>query len=393
MLVLVTKWFGSFLCDEMSASVRKSVIFEKDAKGIAKKLAAVQRGEILPEELSLRVRAMRVAEPRLNKLGKPVVFDSSFIKPEAYGMDAALMQKVMIELGRLRTREPLPEDKGIAQAIRAIDDLIEAINVASERLHEWYGLYFPELADMARDDEYARLIAELGTREAILAKLGKEMESVGSDLDERDLDVVRGAAASLLVMYERKKALDRYVLEGMERVAPSLSKLLSPNLGARLISLAGGLDRLAKLPASTVQLLGAEKAMFSHLRAGKRPPKHGIIFQHPWVNRAPYWQRGKISRTLGAKAAIAAKVDRFKGEPCGDILIQQMEKRIEEIKKKYPEPPQRGRPRYEGAPIKPRPQHQGQQGGQQRGPPGPQRSPRPPSNPPQGGGRRFDGRR
>jgi len=253
-------------------------------------------------------------------------------------------------------------------------------------------LYFPELADMARDDEYARLISELGSREAILAHLGKELESVGSDLNDRDLDTLRGVAASLVSQYERKKALDRYVLEGMERVAPSLSALLSPNLGARLISLAGGLDRLAKLPASTVQLLGAEKAMFSHLRAGKKPPKHGIIFQHPWINRAPYWQRGKISRSLGAKAAIAARVDRFKGEPCGELLLQQMEKRIEEIKRRYPEaPPRGGRPRYEGAPIKPRPQQ-----GQQPSPsaqPGPGRSPRPPSRPQQSSGRRYDSRR
>jgi nucleolar protein 56 len=383
MLVLVTKWFGCFLCDEASASVRRSAIFEKDAKGIARKLAAVQRGEVLEEELSLRVRAMRVAEPRLSKLGKPVVFDSSFIRPEAYGMDAAFMQKVMIELGKLRTREPLPEDKGIAQAIRATDDLIEAINVASERLHEWYGLYFPELADMARDDEYARLIAECGSREAILAKLGKELESVGSDLDDRDLDAVRGVAASLLSMYERKAALDRYVLDGMARVAPSLSRLLSPNLGARLISLAGGLDRLAKLPASTVQLLGAEKAMFSHLRGGKRPPKHGIIFQHPWVNRSPFWQRGKISRTLGAKAAIAAKVDRFKGEPCGDILVAQMEKRVDEIRRKYPDPPQR-RPRQDA----PRQDHRDGRGAERQ----PQRSPRPPSHPQGGNDRRRGGR-
>ena len=85
--------------------------------------------------------------------------------------------------------------------------------------------------------------------------------------------------------------------------APNLTKLLSANLGARLISLAGSLGRLAKLPSSTVQLLGAEKAMFMHLRSGKAPPKHGIIFQHPAIYKAPYWQRGKVSRSLASKAS------------------------------------------------------------------------------------------
>lgn len=101
---------------------------------------------------------------------------------------------------------------------------------------------------------------------------------------------------------------------------PNMHTLLGGSLTARLVSLAGGLERLSSLPSSTIQLLGAEKAMFRYLKSGKRPPKHGVIYQHPDICRAPYWQRGNISRALAGKVLIAAKVDRYKGIFCGEIL-------------------------------------------------------------------------
>jgi nucleolar protein 56 len=176
-----------------------------------------------------------------------------------------------------------------------------------------------------------------------------ELESVGSEMAEEDIAIIRSVAGTLYELYQRKSDLDHYISEGMQKVAPNMTALLSANLAARLISLSGGLARLTKLPASTVQLLGAEKAMFMHLRSGKRPPKHGIIFQHPWVNRSPYWQRGKISRSLGGKISIACKVDYYKGEFIGDKLKKQMELRVDEVQKKYPNPPKRApapRPRW-----------------------------------------------
>jgi nucleolar protein 56 len=339
--VIVTKWFGVFLCGE--GHVRKYTLFEKGPKAIAEKLARVQRGDILPEEEQYAGRGVKVADARLSKLARPIVFDSSFIKAEAYGFTQELMQQVMVELGKLRTREPLSPDKGIVQAIRATDDLIETINIMSERIHEWYGLHFPELADYAADERYASLIARLGTREEVLKELQVELESVGAELKEEDVVIIRQFASSLFDLYTMKAALDAYIQKEMQANAPNLTALLSANLGARLISLAGGLHRLATLPAGTVQLLGAEKAMFMHLRSHKSPPKHGIIFQHPYIHKAPYWQRGKIARTIGAKAAIAARVDAFQGEFIGDKLQADLLKRVEEIKKKYPDPPKKER--------------------------------------------------
>jgi len=338
-MILITKWFGVFLCDE--EKVRNKILFEKDAKAIAQKLAAIQRGEMLPEEQRLAQKRMKVADARLSRLGKPVVFDSSFIKADDYAFSADLMHKAMVELGRIRTREPLRPDKCIAQAIRAEDDLIETTNIMNERLHEWYGLHFPELADFKKDDAYAHAIAEDGERSSILKKTGMEIESVGAELLPEDIEVLKIFAVSLSNLYSTKNDLERYIEERMKEVAPNLTTLVGATLGARLISLAGGLQRLSQLPSSTVQLLGAEKAMFLHLRSGKRPPKHGIIFMHPAVHRAPYWMRGKISRTLASKASIASKVDYWQGQFIGDKLLEDLVARVEEIKDKYPEPPRR----------------------------------------------------
>jgi nucleolar protein 56 len=358
-MILVTKWFGVFLVDKEKSQVVRHLLFEKDPKAIATKLAQIQKGEVLPEERSMAQKRMRVAEPRLSALGKPEFVDTAFIRPEEFGFSPQLMQKVMVELGKLRTREPLPPDRIIVQAVRALDDTIEMINTTSERLHEWYGLHFPELADYAREERYAHLIAEKGGREAVQDALDLQLESVGSELEEKDLEVIRGFAVSLIHLYEEKGRLESYIADRMEEAAPNMTSIVGASLGARLISIAGGLKRLSRMPAGTVQLLGAEKALFAHLRQGKKPPKHGVIFQHPTVHRAPYWQRGNISRTMGGKLAIASKVDYFKGEFIGDQLNSDIARRVEEIMKKYPDPPKREeRPRQDYRPK-----------GQYRGPP------------------------
>lgn len=336
-MILVTKWFGVFLVDR--DRIVKKVLFEKDPVAIAAKLAKVQRGELLPEEERLAVKRMKVAEPRMSSLGKPEFLDSSFIRAEDFGYSQQLRQKAMVELGKIRTREPLPADRFILQAVRGMDDLIETINLMSERLHEWYGLHFPELGDYARERRYAELISQKGLREEVLSVLDLQLESVGAELDEKDLTAIRSYAATLASLYEEKEALEEYIAGRMEETAPNISAVVGPSLGARLISLAGGLRRLASLPAGTIQLLGAEKAMFAHLRQGKKPPKHGIIFQHPTVHRAPYWQRGNVARVMGGKLAIAARVDYYGGEYIGDSLNDDIARRVEEIQSKYPDPP------------------------------------------------------
>ena len=340
-MILVTKWFGVFICDD--SKVIEKRLMPKDAKLIAEKLAEMQRGSLLPEEIELSKnrKKLRVSERRQSELGKPMLFDSSFIKAEQYGFSGELMHSVMLKLAKLRTSEPIPRDKSLVQAIRHLDDLIVSCNLLNERLHEWYGLHFPELGDHAKDRRYCELIVKHGNREGIIKELNLDVESIGSEMNDIDMRTIAALAETLCGIYDDRERTESYISDLSNEVAPNMCVLVGPSLAARLISSAGGLDRLASLPSSTLQLLGAEKAMFRHLRSGKKPPKHGIIFQHPEIHRAPYWQRGNISRALAGKTLIAAKVDRYDGEFIGDALLAEFNKKVDEIKKKYPEPPKR----------------------------------------------------
>jgi len=338
-MILVTKWFGVFLCD--GNKIVDKHLMPKDPEQIAAKMVLVQSGSVLPEETELargRVK-LRVSERRQDPLGKPTMFDSSFIKPDAYGFSDEMMRSAMLILGKLRISEPIPRDKNLVQAIRNLDNIIESANLMNERLHEWYGLHFPELADLAKDKRYAELVSRYGDRNAVCEHLGLEIESVGAELDPDDMRAVMNLAETLCMIYDDRDRTEGYISGIVENVCPNMCAILGGPLSGRLISLAGGLERLSSLPSSTIQLLGAEKAMFRHLRSGKKPPKHGVIFQHPDVHRAPYWQRGNIARALAGKVLIAAKVDCYGGDFSGDALNEQFKRRVEEIKGKYPDPP------------------------------------------------------
>lgn len=343
MTILVTKWFGAFLVDDKSNRVMDKRLMPHDADAAAEKLAEIQRGAILPEEKELAEGRARlsVGDRRQSELGRPELYDSSFIKASDYGFDDAFMHEVMLRLGKLRTSEPISRDKSLVQAIRDLDDLIEVSNLMSERLHEWYGMHFPELADLAKDDRYALLIAKHGDREGIIDELGLDLQSMGSDFDPEDMRAVQNLADTLCRIYDDRKDVEDYITSLVEQMCPNMCAILGGPLSARLISLAGGLERLASLPSSTVQLLGAEKAMFRHLRSGKNPPKHGVIYQYPDLRKAPYWQRGNIARALAGKILIAAKVDGYGGEFCGDRLNAEIKARIADIKRRYPDPPKK----------------------------------------------------
>lgn len=340
-MILITKWFGTFLCEE--DKIIKKALFPKDATEISQRLAKMQKGGVLDEEKELAEgqEKLFVADRRQALLGKPAFFDSSFIRADMFGFDDSLMHEAMIGLGKLRTSEPMSRDKNVVQAIRHLDDLIETTNLLNERLHEWYGMHFPELADYARDRRYSELIAKHGARSGIIEELGLDIESIGSEFDEKDMKAVQDLATTLSKIYLDKERTESYISEIVDKSAPNLCTLLAGPLAARLISLAGGLERLATLPSSTIQLLGAEKAMFRHLKSGKLPPKHGVIYQYPEVHRALKWQRGAIARALACKISIAARLDAFGGENKGEELLNDFMERVEEIKKKKSEAPKR----------------------------------------------------
>ncbi len=268
------------------------------------------------------------------------------------------LHNVSLELTRRKLRRFAQKRDLLAiQAIRAIDDIDKTLNLFAARLREWYSIHFPELDDLSKEhEEYIKLVAELGYRENFtpesLKKLGiaegrakriaeAAKKSIGADLSEMDLAMIQTVARIWLELFELRRKLTDYITQVMKEVAPNITALVGPLLGARLLSLAGSLEELAKLPASTIQVLGAEKALFRALRTGGKPPKHGVIFQFPEIRKAPKWQRGKIARALATKLAIAARVDYFTGRYIGDELRKKLMERIEEIKKLYPKPPKK----------------------------------------------------
>ncbi len=280
-------------------------------------------------------------------------------------------RNVTMELAKLQVKgEAEKRDLIAAQAIQTLDDLDRTLNLFMGRLREWYGVHFPELDRLVEKHEtYARLVLNLGTRENFTQEnLEKEdlpknrtetistvaQSSMGADILETDLAQIQALSKTILDMYKLRENMETYLDKTMDEVAPNTKTIVGSLLGARLIAIAGGLQNLARRPASTMQVLGAEKALFRSLKTGARPPKHGLIFQHTLLHDAKRWQRGKIARAVAGKLAIAVRTDAFKGNYAGDKLKASLEKRIEEIRQKYPEPPpikeQKSRPMQEQRP-------------------------------------------
>jgi nucleolar protein 56 len=256
-------------------------------------------------------------------------------------------------------------DLHLVQAIQALDDVDKYLNITATRASEWYGLHFPELAQIIQDgNSLCKIISEIGPRESfseenlkgrglsdnkVEAIITARDRSKGGSISAGDLGRVRVLASLAVQLSSLRDGLNTYVEAQMRRVSPNVAEVAGATVGARLMAKAGGLDRLAVMPASTIQILGAEKALFRSLRTGARPPKHGILFQHQAVHTAPKWQRGKIARTIANKLAIAARVDYYRGSEDPSIKAA-LDRRLESIKEKYKEaPPSRPMPRGRGA--------------------------------------------
>lgn len=252
-------------------------------------------------------------------------------------------------------------DRLAAEAVKAVDEFDKTLNVFASRIREWYGLHFPELGELVDDNAtYLRLVSSLGLRENFtedaLKALGIPDEksrkisgmaarSMGAPLAAENFEPIRVMSESVYRLYSLRNSLTGYIDRLMADVAPNLREFVGSVLGARLIALAGSLERLARFPSSTVQVLGAEKALFRAIRKGARPPKHGAIFQDPLIHNAPKWQRGKIARAYAGKISIAARVDFYGGESISQKLREDFENRVKEIRSNFPNPPERGNER------------------------------------------------
>ena len=280
-----------------------------------------------------------------------LLINSGFANDENDAMEK--LREFAIQLSSSKVTEvSQSQDLHIIQAINTLDETDKIINNFSSRLREWYGLHFPELDNLIDSiNGYSQIVLS-GKRENILKEdfenagfseskveilsLVKE-KSRGGDITEKNLGIVQTLAKQILTLFELRKTIEEHIEVKMKDEAPNISAVLGTAVGARILARAGSLKRLASMPASTIQVLGAEKALFRSLKTGANPPKHGILFQHATVHAAPRWQRGKIARAVAAKAAIAARVDVFKGG-LNEMLLDKLNVRVKEIADKYKEP-------------------------------------------------------
>ena len=372
------------------------VLFPKDPKKIAERLRKIEAGRVIDEIVTLIEKLKNkgytsftfeipeVAWNAREKLGVDVdvakfskageilrknldkfALETGFVKRTSELRE--LVHNVSMELSKMRVKEAIEKrDLMVTQAIQTLDDIDKTLNLFMSRIREWYSLHFPELSRLVdKHETYTRLILNLKKRNNFTTEnlkneglpktktkqIAKTAESsMGAELTEQDLEQITAMCKNALELSKRRDSLEKYIDSVMDEVAPNIRALVGSLLGARLIALAGTLNNLAKMPASTIQVLGAEKALFRSLRTGTRPPKHGIIFQHTIIHEAKHWQRGKLARALAGKLAIAARIDAFSGKYTGDKLKSDLEKRIKEIQEKYKEPPPPKRPHVKRKP-------------------------------------------
>lgn len=248
------------------------------------------------------------------------------------------LRNFAIEISSSRVKEESQKlDLHVAQAINALDEIDQILNTIGVRMREWYGLHFPELDNLITSiTAYAEIVKRAGSREnvseEILNAVGIEdrkaviiisacKRSRGGEITAENLEIVKKLAEQIISQSALRKTLAEHVEFMMESVAPNIKELLTAPVGARVIAKAD-LNKLAILPASTIQVLGAEKALFRSLRTGANPPKHGLLFQHSLIHSAPKWQTWENRKGIGLKVSNCSKNRSFSAWCEGFIYIE-----------------------------------------------------------------------
>jgi nucleolar protein 56 len=245
---------------------------------------------------------------------------------------------------------PNRADNMIIQSIALLDQMDKDINTFAMRVKEWYCWHFPELRQIVSDnfnfarcasfikdkslltDEQVPGLVEIVGDEDVAKRIVKAAKSsMGMDTSEQDMMNIIVFTDRMISLATYRQQLYAYLEEKMSTVAPNLSALIGETVAARLIQKAGSLTSLAKCPASTVQILGAEKALFRALKTKGNTPKYGLIYHSSFIGRASAKNKGRISRYLANKCSIASRIDSFIDEPTkayGEQLRDQVEERL-----------------------------------------------------------------
>ena len=296
---------------------------KKHACGETLALVDAKLGGLIKEKLGIAcisnsgvMELMRGVRYQINELIGG--FTDADIAPMALGLSHSL--------SRYKLKfSPDKVDTMVVQAIGLLDELDKELNTYAMRVREWYGWHFPELTKIIQDNtQYAKLVVQMGDRATAaqhdLSSTGLDEEveqelkdaaiiSMGTEISRDDLDNIKQLAEQVISLSEYRIQLFDYLKSRMHAIAPNLTALVGELVGARLISHAGSLINLAKHPASTVQILGAEKALFRALKTKHETPKYGLIYHASLIGQAAPKFKGKISRVLAAKCALSIRVD------------------------------------------------------------------------------------
>ncbi|MBI2663776.1 hypothetical protein HYX10_00345 [Candidatus Woesearchaeota archaeon] len=226
-------------------------------------------------------------------------------------------RKAIIAVAKQKVRNAVTEDELIIQAASSVQELDKSTAMLTKRLREWYGLQNPEDAFTISDSERFIEAVKEGKKGEMGVQLGED--------DKREMNELANSATQLLQL---RKHHEQYLGKRMESVCPNLLAVAGAAVGAKILAAAGSLRRLATMPATTLQLLGAEKSMFKYLRKkSKKMPRFGILHEHKLIAAAKEKEKGKMARLLADKIAIAARVDYFKGKFVGDKLLREIEEK------------------------------------------------------------------
>jgi len=349
---IVTTFIGCFSLDEKNKIISFKQ-FPKDPEKIAERLK-ISEVELIEEEKQLmsqlwkkgykefvfgaRKQGVKHVEPGnkaeqfIRENLRKLAIEKKFVEDQVEFNQ--LLTKVNLELTKVKIKKAIERDRLVIQTIGAIEELDRSINIFIERLREFFSLNFPEMDRIVSSHEkYAKIVEEFGSREKITDPELKQFaeKSMGTDFKEEDIKAVQLFAKRILELYELRESLSKYLEGLLKEVAPNFSELAGSMLAAKLIAKAGGMERLAKMASSTIQLLGSEKALFRYLHGKGKSPRFGILATHPLVQNAPEKLKGKVARVIASKLSIAAKIDFYSKEYKGKEMKKELQEKIEEI--------------------------------------------------------------
>ena len=337
---LVTTFIGVFAIDEKN-KILAYESFPKNPEKIAEKLRLSERKTIEEERLIEKRLKKKLKDVEIQKAAendfirnnlRKLAIEYKFVKNQAEFN--RLLTKVNVALTKEKIKAAIGRDSLVVQCNRAIEEIDRTINILIERLREWYGLHFPEMERVVENHEkFAKTINRYGLRKNVketeLAKLKEK--SMGIEFTEEDVKAVQSLATELLELYKLRKNLSKYLDKILKEIAPNFTAIAGSTLAAKLIAKAGSLEKIARMPSSTLQLLGAEKALFRHLHGRGKAPKFGILFSHPLIQSTPQKHRGKVARAIASKLSIAAKMDFYSKKREGERMKKELKERIKGI--------------------------------------------------------------